>query len=272
MKSHKIHIKNSLLVPFGKLMGLPEIQHASPLINGGNFLYYWLYAYNNCNKGIYTKVQEQSNILMWFEEFPWLKQFSIQPTSINRWFSNWNGSSPDIIGEDFSKTELHQFSKDLVSSSKKFINKLEKYNQIVDSDTCVINIRRGDYYQHPHLIQQYGLNSEEHIKNSLQIMPGNISKYIIVSDDIGWCLDNISPILPGKVSINTDRENMFDDMALLVTAPTLVLANSTFSFWGGHIGDALQPERLVIAPPYHFINPDGSKNTDRFDKSWIMSQ
>ncbi|WP_237242425.1 alpha-1,2-fucosyltransferase [Rothia nasimurium] len=263
-------LRQTLFLPLGRALRFPEIQHASPLINGGNFLYYWMYAYHKQKQGTKTKVQQQKSIHMWFDEFPWLSKYSVQPTLFHRVLSDWKGTSPDVLGRDFTQKQLREFSIDLLQSSPRFMNKVKRYQSWLGEDTCLINIRRGDYYLHKHLIDQYGLNNEKYIKNALKRVPEKYTRFCIVSDDISWCQEYIEPLIQGEVFYNHDRHDLFDDLALLTAAPALILANSTFSFWGGHLGDSLHPERFVLAPPYHFKNPDGSYNRERFDDSWII--
>lgn len=263
-------LKQTVFLPLGRALGYPEIQHASPLINGGNFLYYWLYAYNQEGRGIQTRVQERERILVWFEQFPWLKKYSVRPKLPHRLLSAWNGTSPDILGRDFTAEQLQNFCRELLESSPAFMAKVEGYRALLGEKTCLINIRRGDYYQHQHLIDQYGLDNEKYVVAALGLLPESYTRFCLVSDDIGWCQEHITPLIPGEVFYNHNRQDMFDDLALLTAAPALVLANSTFSFWGGHLGDTLNPQRLVLAPPYHFKNPDGSYNRERFDRSWAV--
>ncbi|MGH1979228.1 alpha-1,2-fucosyltransferase [Rothia sp. L_38] len=267
---YQIIFKQKILHPLGRALSFPEIQHASPLINGGNFLYYWMYAYHREKQGTKTKVQEQESIRMWFDEFPWLNKYSVRPTLIHRLLSTWNGSSPDVLGRDFTKTQLREFSLALLESSPNFMDKVKRYQSWLGKDTCVINIRRGDYYMHQHLIDQYGLDNEKYVKAALAQVSDKFTRFCIVSDDIAWCQEYIAPLVQGEIFYNRNRQDLFDDLALLVAAPALILANSTFSFWGGHLGDSLNPERCVLAPPYHFRNSDGSYNRERFDGSWIV--
>lgn len=263
-------VKHKVLLPLGRTLSFPQIQHASALINGGNFLYYWMYAYNQERQGVKTKVQERQAILMWFDEFPWLKKYSVRPTLAHRLLSPWHGASPDVLNRDFTRAQLHNFSLDLLESSPSFMGKVARYRSWLGENTCLINIRRGDYYKHQHLIDQYGLDNEKYVADALQLLPDRYTRFCLVSDDIAWCQEQIAPLIQGEVFYNQDRQNMFDDLALLVAAPALVLANSTFSFWGGHLGDALNSQRLVLAPPYHFKNPDGSYNRERFDNTWSV--
>ena len=59
-----------------------------------------------------------------------------------------------------------------------------------------------------------------------------------------------------------------DDLAALSASTTLVLANSTFSYWGSYLASSFYDEHLAIAPSHHEIAADGSLISPMFDPAW----
>ena len=56
---------------------------------------------------------------------------------------------------------------------------------------------------------------------------------VLVSDNVPWCVDNLTHLAPQlEFVVNENRRDMFDDLAVLACAKRLILANSTFSYWG----------------------------------------
>ena len=53
-------------------------------------------------------------------------------------------------------------------------------------------------------------------------------------------LRNIEPFVGGAVPAG--------GLKAIIHAKRLIITNSTFSYWGGYIGDVLNPGRQVIAP------------------------
>lgn len=43
---------------------------------------------------------------------------------------------------------------------------------------------------------------------------------------------------------------MFDDLALVASAPYLILTNTTFGYWGAYIGELLA-QKIVLSPNIH---------------------
>lgn len=119
----------------------------------------------------------------------------------------------------------------------------------IASDSMVVNVRRGDYFTPAHE-PEYGLNTVAYTLEAVEWsvrahgVPGEL---VIVSDDLAWCrehLDTLREVAPVRYRDGGPVE----DLAALVAAPRLVIPNSTFSYWGGYIGDALHEGREVVAP------------------------
>lgn len=267
-------IRENLLVPTGRLVGAPKIHITSPLIRGGNYLYYWLWAFLVERRENYlARVEYQAHMKSWLDTFPLLASLTIEKSQVS-WLSEWIGGHFHDFGTDFTAEELHTFCRVLVDSSPLFQEIMAKRRSFLGDDACVINVRRGDYYTVPGLAEIYGIDIRLFVQRALEIASGrgvSPRRFVLVSDDVPWCVTHVGPMLPGVVETLPDRVSFLDDLAALATAPTLLLANSTFSFWGAFLGDTERPDRLVIAPDHHLIDGDGRPYRGTYDPQWAVA-
>lgn len=107
-------------------------------------------------------------------------------------------------------------------------------------DYCSIHVRRGDYVKYASSFPPTPLS---YITKAIQRMRVNgYRKFIVFSDDIAWCKANI----PGMEY--SEGRNEFQDMALMASCGSHIIANSTFSWWGAYLG--CNPDRKIISPSH----------------------
>ena len=87
--------------------------------------------------------------------------------------------------------------------------------------------------------------------------------YVIFSDDIAWCKDNINVDNARFVDWNTGAQS-FEDMHLMSLCKHNIISNSSFSWWGAWLN--ANPDKKVIAPNkwIHYTNALGI-----LPKEWI---
>lgn len=140
------------------------------------------------------------------------------------------------------------------------------------SDALVVNVRRGEYYSDPVVAAYFGFNVAAYVATAVDLSlahGGTPARIHVVSDDVGWChrtlhagLSAVAPVTYGQA------KDPVSDMAALVRAPRLILANSTFSYWGGFIGDVLSPGREVWAPWLFCRSVDGGDSRGQLSPAW----
>lgn len=128
-----------------------------------------------------------------------------------------------------------------------FDPKNEKLSRKIENGNYVsIHVRRGDYLLDA---KRLGFCNIDYYKkaisqiNSLTTDP----KYVIFSDDINWCKEN----LPGKNNIYVDwnkDKSSYRDMQLMSMCQHNIIANSSFSWWGAWLNRNL--DKIVIAPKF----------------------
>ncbi|MFJ4166438.1 alpha-1,2-fucosyltransferase [Microbacterium sp. NPDC089698] len=258
------------LVPLGRLFGAPRVQLTSPLTGAGNHLYDWLWAYRHDRPGSPARVQHQPSMDPWLAEFPLLGGLTIPLAEAPRLVADFRGSHEDMFGQHFTRAEVDGFCRALVASSSSFRERLSRAEDEIGPGAVVVNVRRGDYYAHDFLRAAYALDIEGYVGASLRELRRRripADQVVIVSDDVPWCVRHLPAVVDLPLRALAHRTSALDDFAALAAARTLVLANSTFSFWGAHVATALRPDTVVLAPPYHLID-DGVPDRKRFDPAW----
>lgn len=128
-----------------------------------------------------------------------------------------------------------------------------------------IHIRRGDYLNEPEFHNICGL---EYYKMAIKdvMKDGENHVFFVFSNDINWCKKNITPIVKGQkilyVTGNTGRESCWD-MFLMSHCKHLIMANSSFSWWGAFLNK--QGGRVYAPQPW--LNRDCE--IDIYEDSWI---
>lgn len=136
------------------------------------------------------------------------------------------------------------------------IRGLSKYNI---SDNCLgICVRRGDYLM---LQQNHCVLSTEYYQTVINQYFSEIEQVFVFSDDIDWCKENFGD------QIEYVEDAVGVQLFLMSKMNHLILANSTFSWWGAYLNQ--QNGKIIMPDPWY-----GPKCTARVDglkyPSWIQ--
>lgn len=154
---------------------------------------------------------------------------------------------------------FHNFRNEIINSLK-FKNPLNQKNTeiakvISESEESVgIHIRRGDYINHP---MYRGICTIDYYKYAILNITSKFDnpKFFIFSNDIDWCIKNIVPLLGSYhytlIDWNKGKQS-FVDMQLMTLCKALIIANSTFSWWGAY----LNKRNPYVIAPRKWINND----------------
>ena len=116
--------------------------------------------------------------------------------------------------------------------------------KISNKESISIHVRRGDYQSHPTLGE---LCDIEYYSTAINLIKEEIAMpiFIIFSDDISWCQQNLDVEGAIYVDWNIDGQS-YRDMQLMSLCAHNIIANSTFSWWGAWLN--ANPNKMVIAP------------------------
>ena len=137
--------------------------------------------------------------------------------------------------------------------------------EISNCNSVGIHVRRGDYLAAPEFngicdIEYYKKGIAEILKN------GENHCFYIFSNDITWCKQEIEPLLKGfrvEYVIGNTGKNSCWDMFLMTYCKNLIIANSSFSWWGAFLN---KTAKKVIAP-YPWVNREG--RIENYCNEWI---
>lgn len=128
-----------------------------------------------------------------------------------------------------------------------------------------VHVRRGDYLQTDSFkgicdLKYYEKAFEKIIESGLE------HTFYIFSNDIEWCKENLVALAKGNkivfVTNNTGKNSCWD-MFLMTHCKSLVIANSSFSWWGAF----LNPVAETIIAPDKWMNRDCA--FDIWAPNWI---
>jgi len=117
--------------------------------------------------------------------------------------------------------------------------------------TVAVHVRRGDYVRSPHV---HPLCPVTYYQQALDLF-GDEAAFVFISDEIQWVRERVR----GSRVFYSPFEDELDDMALMIHSDHVVIANSSFSWWGAYLNR--NPNKRIIAPRIWF-GPAGPKDQD----------
>ena len=95
----------------------------------------------------------------------------------------------------------------------------------------------------------------------------NPELYVIFSDDIQWCKENIREMVGNREVVFVDwnkGEQSFRDIQLMTLCKHNIIANSSFSWWGAWLN---QNDNKVVIAPEAFVK--SNVKNDPICTDWI---
>ncbi len=228
---------------------------AGDKVRGGNHLYQWMLAHSRRRENPQTYVRTTENQAAWLEEFPHLRELAVRPHDMHV-TDRRSLALGQAFGSDFTRDELTDFCTTRLLASTSFSRRLTHLRETVSERIVTVNVRRGDYYGTP-FEPEFGMRITPFVIQALNVLSRReaVDTVQLVSDDLGWCRASLAPALIARgVDVRATRpgKDMFDDLAALAVSRRLVLANSTFSYWGAYLATVLgtRPED-VVCPFFH---------------------
>mgnify|MGYP001269449340 CR=1 FL=1 len=210
--------------------------------------------HSNYKNNIFSKIKEtKRNSFKIFNED--LSNFNYSPIPI----------IDDLCLQGYFQTEkyfkIHEKGiRDLFCLPKKIqnviYNKLNKFKK----KKVGVHIRWGDYKSIPDVLPPV---SEEYIIKAMSLFNSNDSDFILITDD----LDLV------KKKINTDKfvllnnQNEIEDLITLSMCDSVIMSNSTFSWWGSWLG---KKKEKIIAPQKWFGNKGPAIYNDVYRDEMIV--
>lgn len=158
-----------------------------------------------------------------------------------------------------------QILKDFTLKNKlsESVKKIE--NEILNTNSISLHIRRGDYVTDQKTNKFHGLCSLDYYKKAIKYITDKNSNCIfyIFSDDIEWVKNNLK-IDNKTVYVSNGSIQDYEELYLMSQCRHNIIANSSFSWWGAWLNKDVN--KVVIAPKKW---DNSGKSNDIVPGSWI---
>ena len=225
----------------------------------GNWLYLWLAAHQRTAEGRPTLVLEVPGMTPWLERFPALSALTIRREDV-RFHDRreWKGGAAlQRFGTDFTREALQRFVREVLAPGI----------PTTAPAPVAVNVRRGDYYAFDGFRAMYGMDIEGFVREALAEV-GPASGILVVSDDPQWCREHLGGMLRAAAQeVSYAERDPVGNFLAIASAPTLIGTNSTFSYWGGYVTDAIHDDARVVMPRFHARMDDGW-DAYQLDPAW----
>lgn len=231
----------------------------------------------DCN---FRKQRFKENNTLFKNQLPWVNIDDIRQQTHNNWGYGGPGYIPypvyiknHLIIDGFFQSEKYfeKYREEIIQLFKLKEESTEyiknKYINLVDKESCTIHIRRGDYLT----AREMKVLDIQYYNKAVDYL-GKNRQYIIFSDDIKWCKDNLTHI-PNKVFIEEGNDLL--EMYLMSLFSYHIIGNSTFSWWGAWLSES----KITVAPnpKTNWFSQDFYKEhlyvsnyQDLIPKNWII--
>lgn len=157
---------------------------------------------------------------------------------------------------------------ELFTLKEKELNQIKNiYSQIKqhyhNKQIISLHVRRGDYVK----LQHFHTNLTTHYyRKAIEYFPHD-AIYLIFSDDIAWCRDNLT-FIPNKHLIDESLDDI-TSLFLMSMCDGHIIANSSFSWWGAYLN--LKKNVTVVAPRDWFVPAKNNNEIqDIYKPDWIV--
>jgi hypothetical protein len=151
--------------------------------------------------------------------------------------------------------------KSLFGPPLEFIERIRNEIPVIFNKTVtVINVRRGDYLHSPNY---HPTVSPAYIEEACRQIH-NTQQYLIASDDIPWCKENIT--LPNVMYLEGYKPE--EQLWILSMCHNFIISNSSFSWWAAYL--SRYPSKIVIAPETWFGPEHKVDWQEMYCKDWIV--
>lgn len=155
----------------------------------------------------------------------------------------------------------------LLAGIKYSIERIEKnkefYDNIENTESVCVTIRRGDYLSNPEVKKKYFVCDKVYFESGMEKISRLVKEpvFFAFSDDIDWVRENVT--FPGKVYFESGNDPVCEKLRLMSACKHFVISNSSFSWWAQYL--SVNEKKIVYAPRQWYA--DGRK-TDIYQENW----
>lgn len=166
--------------------------------------------------------------------------------------------------EDIRSTIIKEFTpKEVSGYSQKLAKDISKNNSVS------VHVRRGDYISNKFANKEHGLAPVDYYKRSIEYINSKVKdpKFFVFSDDLDWCRKSLTLGVNAVYVDGNGYGRAHEDMFLMRYCQHNIVANSSFSWWGGWLNE--NQNKIVIAPKIWFQNKQANQETEIVPDLWI---
>lgn len=225
----------------------------------GNLLYLWLHAHLRRAQGEDVAVLATDAMASWWDAFPATRALSIPRAELRfRDRREWEGAwLYQRFGTDFTREHLQAFIRDVLAAPVR----PERGGPLL------LNVRRGDFYG-TEFEAKHGFQIVPYVTAALDQFP-HARRVQVVSDDAAWCREHLGPSLRTRFDeVDYAAPHPLENLLSIARAESIIGANSTFSYWGAYMADALHDDARIVMPRFHARMAHGNA-AFQLDPRWI---
>lgn len=158
--------------------------------------------------------------------------------------------------------EVFSLPTELSDAAGSYLDEIRRGNAVA------LHVRRGDYVSNPKHRRLFGELTPEYYRVAaaeLQRRRGRALALFVFSDEPEWCRGNLTFDDPRSVTFVSGTAD-HEDLSLMASCRDLVIANSSFSWWGAWLAN--DPDKIVVAPARWPGDPIFD-NPDRVPPGWL---
>lgn len=141
---------------------------------------------------------------------------------------------------------------------------IKHIEQIKNTESVAIHVRRGDYMKGIHFEMYGSVCSKDYFEIAIKKINEMVESphFFVFSNDLQWVKDNLILNKCTFIDCNTGKDS-WKDMYLMSNCKYNINSNSTFSWWGAWLNH--NPKKIIT--PFYFVNNLETK--DFYPPSWI---
>jgi len=207
------------------------------------------------------------------------KQFIIEPHS-HYWPGLQKCSSSSYLQGHWLSEKYFQSSEMQIRKDFEFKAFLNNENSLLAAEINGVNsvslhVRRGDYASDSKTLATHGLCDLRYYYSAIDYIANRVRNptFFIFSDDISWARENLKIGYKCRYIDHNHGAEAYNDMRLMSLCNHNIIANSTFSWWGGWLN--INPHKIIIAPKRWFasnalVADYSSFMSDLIPSNWIL--
>ncbi len=207
----------------------------------------------------------------------YLRQLRPSSLAVEPYFHFWPGFKElpsDVYVDGYWQSERYFLSaEDRVRDAFRFAVPLDARNaclvQHMEATSSIsLHVRRGDFAHNAQVTRVHGVDLAEYYRLAIEAIGREVADphYFVFSDEPEWVRENLEIEAPWTLVEHNRGVDSYRDMQLMSCCKHHILANSTFSWWGGWLNPS--SSKRVVAPA-QWLRSSELNTDDICPAAWI---